>query len=274
MKGQRAIQVVLWMMLSISTLGAIGSLTSSNHPKLVESTGVNEATILQDEEASGFAAAFARSWLTWTAGETPDAWQARMQPFVTSALLSGSGPVNVGSDHKNQQVDAVFPVRVARTAPNTFLVDVYAETNLHPLLMLSVPISFDSMGHPAVVNWPMIEPVPSAGSPNTTPQGQAASDSVTASLQPVVTSFLKTYLTGKSPDDLVNFVAPGVTIQPLHGLVEWQNLNSIQAFGSSPLTVVATVTVVDPANDTTLPQTYVLTMIQSGGKWFVSSLNP
>lgn len=274
MNRQRPIQVLLWVMLSISTVGSIGLFTSANHPKPVQQTGLKETSVLQDEEASGFAAAFARQWLTWTVGETQKAWQARMQPFVASTLLGNALPISIGHGQKGQQVDAVFPFQIRRIGSSTFLVDVYVQTNLHPLIALTVPVDFDHADRPAVVQWPLLHPVLVAGSPDTAPTGQVVSDSVTSTLQPVVTSFLQAYLAGKTPDDLTNFVAPGVTLQPLHGLLQWKGLGDIQAFGTNPTTVIATADVIDPASSVTLSQTYVLKMIQNGGKWFVSSLEP
>ncbi|KUO95807.1 conjugal transfer protein [Ferroacidibacillus organovorans] len=274
MNRQRPIQVLLWVMLSISTMGSIGFFTNTNHPKPLQQTSLKETSVLQDEEASGFAAAFARQWLTWKVGESQKAWQARMQPFVASTLLGSAQPVPIGHSQKSQQVGAVFPIQVKRVGQSSFLVDVYAQTNLHPLIRLTVPIDFDHRGRPAVIQWPLLHPVPSAGSPGTTSPGQAASDSVTATLQPVVTSFLQAYLAGKSPDDLTNFVAPGTTLQPLHGLLQWKDLHDMRVFGTGPYTVIVTADVVDPADQVTLPQTYVLKMIQNGGKWFVSALKP
>lgn len=274
MNRQRPIQVLLWVMLSISTMGSIGFFTNTNHPKPVQTAGINETSVLQDEEVASFAAAFARAWLTWTVGETPDAWQARMQPFVNSTLLGSAQPVPIGHSQKSQQVNAVFPIQMKRVGQSSFLVDVYAQTNLHPLIGLTVPVDFDHAGRPAVVQWPILHPVPAAGSPGTTSPGQAAPDTVTATLQPVVTSFLQAYMAGKSPDDLTNFVAPGATLHPLHGLLQWKDLHDMRVFGTGPYTVIAIMDVVDPADQVTLPQTYVLKMIQNGGKWFVSSLKP
>lgn len=274
MNRRRPIQLLLWVMLTLSTVGSIGFLTNSNHPKPAQQTGIDQTSIFQDEEVASFAAAFARAWLTWTKDETPEAWQARMQPFVASTLLGDALPVTIVHSQKNQQVNAVFPIQVKRIGQYSFLVEVYAQTNLHPLIALTVPVDFDTAGHPAVVNWPILHPVPMAGAPDTAPPGQVASGSVTSTLQPVVISFLQVYLAGKTPDDLTNFVAPGVTLQPLHGLLQWKGLGDIQAFGTNPTTVIATADVIDPADGVTLPQTYVLKMIQNGGKWFVSSLEP
>lgn len=273
MNRQRPIQVLLWVMLSISTIGSIGFFTKSNHPKPVQQSGVKETSVLQDEEVSSFAAAFARAWLTWTTDETPEAWQTRMQPFVSSTLLGSAQPVTLHGQ-KNQQVDAVFPIQVKRVGPSAFLVDIYAQTNLHPLIGLAIPVDFDHAGRPAVVQWPILHPIPAAGSPGTTFPGQAAPDSVTAALQPVVTSFLQAYLAGKTPDDLINFVATGTTLHPLNGLLQWKDLHDMRVFGTGPYTAIVTADVVDPTDQVTLPQTYVLKMIQNGGKWFVSSLEP
>jgi len=223
---------------------------------------------------ASYAAAFARAWLTWTVNESPVAWQDRMKPFVAPTLLGNALPITIDHGQKSQQVDAVFPIQVRRMGQYSFLVNVYAQTNLHPLIALTVPVDFDQAGHPAVIDWPVLHPVPAAGSPDTSSTGQVASDSVTSTLQPVVISFLQAYLAGKTPDDLTNFVAPGVTLQPLRGLLQWKRLGDIQAFGTNPTTVIATADVIDPAGSVTLPQTYVLKMIQNGGKWFVSSLEP
>lgn len=274
MNRQRPIQVLLWVMLSVSTMGSIGFFMNSNPPHPTQQSGIKESSVLQDEEVASFGAAFARAWLTWTVGETPDAWQARMQPFVARTLLGSAQPVPIGHSQKSQQVGAVFPIQLKRVGRSSFLVDVYAQTNLQPLIGLTVPVDFDHAGRPAVVQWPILHPVPSAGSPGTTSPGQAAPDTVTATLQPVVTSFLQAYLAGKSPDDLTNFVAPGTTLQPLHGLLQWKDLHDMRVFGTGPYTVIVTADVVDPADQVTISQTYVLKMIQNGGKWFVSSLKP
>jgi len=274
MNRQRPIQVILWVMLTLSTLGSIRFLTNSNHPKPAQHASIDETSVLQDEEVASYAAAFARAWLTWTKDETPESWQARMKPFVASTLLGSALPITIDHGQKGQQVDAVFPIQVKRIGPSTFLVDVYVQTNLHPLIALTVPVDFDHTDRPAVVQWPLLHPVPMAGSPDITQNVQVVSDSVTLTLQPVVTSFLQAYLAGKSPNDLTNFVAPGFTLQPLRGLLQWKGLRDLQAFGTNPITVISTADIIDPAGGVTLPQTYVLKMIQNGGKWVVSALEP
>ena len=71
---------------------------------------------------------------------------------------------------------------------------------------------------------------------------------MTSALQPVVILFLQTYLVSKSPDDLTHFVAPGTTLHPLRGLLEWKELSDRHAFGSDPTIVIATADVIDPTD--------------------------
>lgn len=266
-------RVFLWFMLAVSTVGSIGFLTHPTHPKR-SPPGLHESTVLQDQSVAGFAAAFAHAWLTWSVIETPEAWQSQLQPFVPSELLNSTFQEPATEGKKGQQVESVFPIRVTRLAPDKFLVDVYAQTNLHPLIDLSVPVNLDAAGHPAIVNPPIFKPVPMADSVTTTPTGAPAPDDVTTALRPVVAAFLQAYLSGHAPADLTNFVAPGTTLEPLDGLLTWSALTDLQVVGKDLYTVFATVNVEDPSAQVTMPQTYVLHMVQNGGKWFVSSLQP
>ncbi|QSO53135.1 conjugal transfer protein [Alicyclobacillus curvatus] len=260
-------------MLIVSTMGSIGFLTHPVHPK-PSRPGLRESTVLQDQSASEFAAAFTRAWLTWPVGETAQEWQSQMQPFVASSVLGSSFPGPVSQGKTTQVVEAVFPIRLTRRGPKEFLVDVYAETNLHPLIHLTVPVSFDTAGHPAVINPPIVKPVSHAGAINTAPTASSAPDAVSAALRPVVVSFLQAYLSGQTSADLTNFVAPGTNIEPLGGLFTWKSLTDLQVLGHGPYTAIVSIEVLDPAAKVEISQTYALSMIQNSGKWFISSLAP
>jgi len=97
---------------------------------------------------------------------------------------------------------------------------------------------------------------------------------MTATLKPVVTSFLQTYFSGQSPTDLAQFVAQGSTIQPLQGLLKWKGLVNLQVYGAGPYTVIATAEGIDTSDEVSIAQTYILKWVEVGGKWFVSSLTP
>lgn len=267
------IRVLLWVLLGMSALGSINLLTRPSHPK-PSASGLRESTALQDEAVAGFAAAFAQVWLTWPVHETPEAWQSQLGPFVPSDLLNSTFQQPVIQGKKGQQVESVFPVKITRLSLKNFVVDVYAETNLHPIIELSVPVTADAAGHMAVTDPPMVKPVPNAASIATTPTDTSAPDTVSNALRPVVTAFLQAYLSGRSSSDLTNFLAPGTSLQPLNGLLTWKSLTDLQVLGKGPYTVVATVTVEDPVAQVTLPQTYVMHMVLGDGKWFVSSLQP
>lgn len=267
------VRVLLWCMLILSTAGSIHLLTSPTEPKL-RTPNLRESTVLQDQAVSGFATAFARAWLTWPDAETPAAWQSQLQPFVPPSPLSSNFPQPVTQGKTSQQVEAVFPIQVIRQGANQFLVSVYAETNLHPLIDLNVPVELDASGHPFIVNPPLIEPVPDAQGSAAPQTASPVPDAIAAALQPTVVSFLEAYLSGQKASDLANFLAPGFWLHPLGGLFTWQSLTDLQVLGKGPYTVIATADVVDPIAKRELSQIYVLVMVRSDGKWFVSSLQP
>ncbi len=271
MNRQRPVQVLLWVMLSLSTLGFIVRVTQQT-PKNVPTSGMSESAVFQDEEVSAFATAFARQWLTWNKQETSKDWQRRMQPFVTASLLQSGQPVSVGPKQKGQQVDDVFPTHVQRVGPSAYLVNVDAQSSLHALVVLTVSVEVDAQ--PVATAWPILHPAVRPGSLSTPSAGPAAPDSMTATLKPVVTSFLQTYFSGQSPTDLAQFVAQGSTIQPLQGLLKWKGLVNLQVYGAGPYTIIATAEGIDTSDGVNISQTYALKMIQDGGKWFVSSLEP
>jgi hypothetical protein len=273
MNRQRPVQVLLWVMLSLSTLGFIDRVTQPT-AKNIPTSGMSESAVFQDEEVSAFATAFARQWLTWNKQETSKDWQLRMQPFVTSSLLQSGQPVSVGTKQKGQQVDDVFPTHVQRVGPSAYLVNVDAQTSLHALIALTVSVELDADAQTFVTAWPILHPAVQSGSLSTPSVGPAAPDSMTATLKPVVTSFLQTYFSGKSPTDLAQFVAQGSTIQPLQGILKWTGLQNLQVYGAGPYTVIATAEGIDTSDGVNISQTYALKMIQNGGKWFVSSLEP
>ena len=267
------IRVLLWCMLILSTAGSIHLLTGSPKPK-PGTPGLRESTVLQDQSVAGFAAAFARAWLTWPVSETPDAWGAQLKPFVPASLLNSNFPQPLTQGKTSQQVEAVFPIQVTRQGTNQFLVSVYAQTNLHPLVDLIVPVHLDASGQPFIANPPMMKPVPPPHGDAPPQTASPAPDAVAAALRPTVVSFLQAYVSGQNNSDLSNYLAPGFSIQPLGGLFTWRSLTGLQVLGKGPYTVIATTDVVDPVAKRELSQIYVLHMVQSDGKWFVSSLQP
>lgn len=267
------IRVLLWCMLILSTAGSIHLLTSPPEPK-PRNPSLRESTVLQDQAVAGFAAAFARAWLTWPVSETPDAWESQLRPFVPSSLLNSNFPQPVAQGKTSQQVEAVFPIQVTRQGAKQFLVSVYAETNLHPLVDLIVPVYLNASAHPIIVNPPMMKPVSSPHGDAPRQTASPAPDAIATALRPTVVSFLEAYVSGQTASDLDNFLAPGFSIHPLGGLFTWRSLTDLQVLGKGPYTVVATADVVDPIAKRELSQIYVLHMVQSDGKWFVSSLQP
>lgn len=267
------VRVLLWCMLILSTAGSIRLLTRPPEPK-PRTPSLRESTVLQDQAVSGFATAFTRAWLTWPDAETPNAWQSQLQPFVPTSLLNSNFPQPVAQGKMSQQVEAVFPIQVTRQGANQFLVSVYAETNMHPFIDLIVPVHLDASGHPFIVNPPMMKPVPDAQGSAPPQTASPVPNAITAALRPTVVSFLEAYLSGHSPSDLSNFLAPGFSLQPLGGLFTWQSLTDLQVLGKGPYTVIATADIVDPIAKRELSQIYVLVMVRSDGKWFVSSLQP
>jgi hypothetical protein len=220
--------------------------------------------VVADVGAEGFAALFARRYLTWF-GAAPGVHRQGLAAFVGGGIDPDAGlaPPPRGS----QRVTWVEVVQARPSGPGEHVYTVAADTGGTAPDYLSVDVVRDASGalrlgrYPALVGPPLV----AAASSLEAGAGAAVAD---AGVSTVVERALGNYLAG-SAQNLAADLAPGsvvaTPVRPL-ALDRVADLRAVRGGG-----VLATVGAHDAAG-TSYTLTYQLDLRSSGGRWLVGAI--
>jgi hypothetical protein len=217
----------------------------------------------RDPAAEGFAALFARRYLTWNAAE-PQASARSLQPFVGSQLEADAGLVLPPSGE--QRVEWVQVIQERSPLAGEHVYTVAAQTNAAGLVYLTVGVVRSAGGALSLAGYPAF-----VGAPATAPaQGGPRLGEVTDSaLVVVVRRALRNYLAGSAEELAADLTAqarvslPSLTLS----LGSLQHLDWTPGHGS----VLAVVQAQD-ARGAQYTLAYELDVARQQGRWEVSAV--
>jgi hypothetical protein len=217
----------------------------------------------RDAAAEGYAALFARRYLTWDAAE-PQASARSLQPFLDSEMEPDAGLELPTSGQ--QTVEWVEVVQERTPLAGEHVYTLAAQTDPAGLLYLTVSVTHTAGGALALAGYPAFVGAPAAGPAQA---GQHLREVTDPALATVVQRALRNYLAGSSSElaaDLTNGARVSLPGLPL-------NLESVQRLdwtldGSSVLAVVQA----QDERGVQYTLAYELDVAREQGRWEVSAV--
>ena len=220
-----------------------------------------------DRAAEGYAALFARRYLTWNATE-PQASAHALQPFLGPGMEADAGLQLPASGQ--QQVQWVEVVQQREPAPGEHVYTIAAQTDTAGLLYLTVGVARTPGGSLALAGYPAFVGAPAAGPAQARARLREVADPALAT---VVQRALRNYL-GASAGELAADLTSGARVS-LPGLA--LTLASVQRLDWSPdgRSVLAVVQALD-GRGVQYTLAYELDVARDQGRWEVSAvqMNP
>jgi hypothetical protein len=216
-----------------------------------------------DRAAEGFAALFARRYLTWNANE-PLASERALEPFLGAGMEADAGIELPQTGEQRVEWDEVVQAREPARGEHVYT--IAAQTDTGGLLYLTVEVSRTAGGSLALSGYPAFVGAPAAEPARSQPRLREISDSTLAT---VVRRALRNYLAA-SPAELAADLTPGALVSlPAAAL----SLESIQrmdwtADGSSVLAVAQA----RDARGVLYTLAYEVEVVRAQGRWEVSAV--
>lgn len=265
-------KLLLWAMLAVSCLGAVGTLLRTETdpaPGLLERTAERQMAI---ETAVGFA----REWMQWDGEEPSEARLERLQPYANPEALARIAALQAEQKTKRQQVIAAEFVSLASGGGSRFnvRVRVIAENPERVNWEVEVPVWAQVSKGASVTGPPLLRPLREPPAVPPSGGGEAAAPAeVKQRMRPAIESFLKAMCEGTDAASLLNYVTAEAHLVPLAGRIRFLSLERLEATGSGPYTVTASFIAQDAATGFRWPQAWKLTVTEENGKFFVSGLS-
>jgi hypothetical protein len=264
-------KLLLWGMLLLSCLGAVGTLLRSETdpmPLLMQQAAEQQMAV---ETAVGFA----REWMRWDGEELPEARLQRLKPYVNPDALARIAALQTEQKSSRQQVLASELISYASRGSQLHAVRVRVVTTNpeRAVWEVEVPV-WTQASRGAVISPPLIRPVQAPPVVSETgAAGAAASAETKQRMRPAIESFLKAMCEGKDAESLFNYVTAEAKLTPLAGRIRFASLEHLEAVGSGPYTVTVSFAAQDAATGFRLTQEWKLAVTEENGKFFVSGIS-
>lgn len=221
------------------------------------------ASAIVDRSAEGFAALFARRYLTWDSRE-PEAHRLALAPFVSSSMEDEAGLRLPESGE--QQVQWTQVVQSREPAPEEHVYTVAAQTDTAGLLYLTVSVLREPNGRLALAGYPAFVGAP-ASSVAALPEHQHEVED--PALSTVATRALRNYLDG-SESELAADLSVGARVS-LPGLtLALESLDSLD--WSTPGRSLLAVVHARDQRGAQYTLGYELDVLADAGRWEVSAI--
>jgi hypothetical protein len=253
----------------LHALAATGLLASARFavdpPHLRLPTALLRRPAPPDLAAQGFAALFARRYLSWEA-QDPEARERALAPFVGSGIDAGAGLQPPAGSEQQVQWTQIVQEREPQTGEHVYT--VAAQTDAQGLLYLTVSIVREAGGGLALAGYPALVGAPAFGPAQTSAEGRLRQVSEPA-LATVVQRALRNYLAG-SASELASDLTTGAHVSlPGLGLAlqSWQSLQWAPGVGA----VLAVVQAQDQRG-VQYTLAYELDVVRAQGRWEISAI--
>jgi hypothetical protein len=217
----------------------------------------------QDRAAEGFAALFARRYLTWEAAE-PQASAQSLQPFVGGGMEADAGLQLPAGGRQDVQWCEVVQERIVGPGVRAYTVAV--QTDAAGLLYLSVSVARTRAGSLALAGYPAFVGAPASGGARLDRGLGEVSDPALAT---VVERTLRNYLAGATSELAADLSGGARVSVPAIGL----SLTSVRQLDwSGSEGSVAAVVQAQDARGVQYTLAYELDVVRAQGRWEVSAV--
>ena len=266
---------VLWLFLILGVLGGVGTVMRLVSP--------DTAPIRNDYSAAqSLAEQVTRVYLTYN-GISINERTDQLQSFNLS--LDSIQQMNklLPPEKTTQVVEQIKALEPEKLEDSRLVipVDAWLEVKKNDQLvkrhlLVKVIIFKDSNGHLAVDGIPSILP-----SPEKAKLEQSSGDSISEQdkklIEPVIKAFLADYYAAKDPVTLKNFLAEGVTVQPLSGFLEFKAI-TLMSVKNKPVSTVdryyadVVVETQDPILQNIIYSRVMIELEKKEGKFYISNI--
>jgi hypothetical protein len=217
----------------------------------------------RDPGAEGYAALFARRYLTWSAAE-PEANRRALEEFAQPGMEPEAG-LRVGSSGE-QRVEWAEIVQEREPAPGEHVYTVAAQTSTAGLVYLTVGVARELGGGLALAGYPAFVGAPAIAQTQTQAHLREVQE---PALQTVVQRALRNYLAG-SESELAADLASGARVSlPRLGL----SVQSLQRLDWAPGSgAVLAVVQAEDGRGEQYTLAYELDVIRAQGRWEVAAV--
>jgi Conjugative transposon protein TcpC len=220
------------------------------------------------EAAEAYAVRFALAYATFDSSDQMSHQQA-LAPF----LPDGADPLLGWNGSGKQTATAAVASGIQVQSPSSADVSVAVLVDKGRWIYLAVPVIIDQ-GRLLITHPPALLPAPSKAS---TPSSPAPNDDsqLETKLSGTLADFFKAYAAG-STTELTYMAAPGVVVQGLNGIVNFDSLAElhIPQAGGDTRQATALVRWQDATSNAELTQQYQLTLKLVAGDWRVAAIDP
>lgn len=253
-------RLALWAALALLLIrGAAATLAAPASSK--PETARRSADGGPGQAAEALAAGFARTFLE---APTPEA----LAPYLAEGahVPAGEAPSPTGL------VEQTDVVGSARLGGGRWVLTVSCDLRDSRVLDVAVPIVRQGAGGVAALGAPSIVAVPAtAGADPERPRPVAGTDG--EAIEELVAKFLPDYISATSSRELAYVLAPGATVVPLGGSVEYVSSGDVQQLGDGEgprRELLVGARLEGPGG--TYPVSYRLRVVRRSGRWYVAGV--
>lgn len=259
---KRFLGFVIAVMAIIGGMNAIGNTLNS------EDTS-NDQLVFEAEKS--YAAAFIQSFLT--IGDRG--------PIPISTFTSVNDQRKGGKE--KQEVLGVWPlssyydensgfVQVELIVTTETIIPRVNQTDLKEVRnwKAHVQVESDENSNLGIPTYPTLFPYETSSSSNIS----LSSDNESAdAMKPMLSSFFKTYMIADRQEDVANFLTEGIKITPMHGALEFFDVQKVRAIGEgNEWLVFVDLKVADPLSGLQFFTTYQLEVVKDQEKYYIKNL--
>lgn len=289
----RILRICLWSMLVIISLRGVISSFQRDRTEVMEQMirdfKVNYSRFTnQNEEVMSFAQNFAKEYLTYSVrGE--EEYKNRLKEYVAQNFFGSDSVLDFSAaaeavyvqayrmeDYTNNQKDVYVRADVEYTTRNMVDGANYTETVTKETVTLKVPV-YCQDGKYAVECIPMIvnDSVWLKYNPENA-YGDSLSDATVSAIETLVTNFLKAYC--EQDESVIDYYldasADKNVFNGLMGRMTFKEVSDIRCYqGESDIVCVVSYKVKDTGNDATLLQKVNLTIVKSGQRYYIKTMD-
>lgn len=262
---------LLWILLILSSLGAVSSWVRPNTDQLA----AFGKFALEQQMAISAATNFAREWMNWGGEESLEDRQVRLKPYVSQTVTNRVNPIKAEQKGSQQKVISAEFISLSSKGTHEFTVRirVVVQNPARAVWEVEVPVWVQSGRGASVTAPPIIRPLQEAPIvPEISPTEAVASGDVKQRMKPFIESFLKAMCEGKNAESLFNYVSTGSKLTPLQGRIRMLSLDSFEVTGVGPYNAKVAFTAQDAATGFSFTQVWQLKVTEETQKYFVYSI--
>ena len=263
-------KILLWMMLVLSSLGAVSFwiMPDKENQMLYGNQSVEQ------QMAISTAINFSREWMSWYGDESSEDRIQRLKPYVNNAILTRISQIKAAEKGNQQKVIASEFVALKQKGNHRYTVRVRvialspARTNWE----IDVPVEAQIEKGATIMDSPVIrtQSVPPRFT-DLAPQEPIASNEIKQRMRSTIENFTRAMCEGNDVESLANYVSTGSSFVPLQGRLKWVSLDGFEASGNGPYSVKIQFTVQDASTGFSFTQIWRLRVLEENQKFFFVS---